>query len=57
MDQKRIPMVEKLVGITVIFSNIVGFISLLVAMAAFLSSDYSAAALSLIAAALVVCQT
>jgi len=45
-------MVEKLVGIAVLFSIAVGFIALLVAMAAFLSGEYSAAGLSLIAAAL-----
>ena len=52
MDRKRFPMVEKLIGIAAIFSIVVGFIALLVAMVAFLSSEYSAAGLSLIAAAL-----
>ena len=52
MDRKRIPMVEKLVGIGALFSVIVGFIALLIAIVAFLSSEYSAAGLSLIAAAL-----
>lgn len=52
MDRKRLPMVEKLVGISAIFSIVVGFIALLVAMIAFLSGEYSAAGLSLIAAAL-----
>ena len=52
MDRKRIPMVEKLVGIAALFSVIVGFIALLVAIIAFLSGEYSAAGLSLIAAGL-----
>jgi len=52
MDRKRIPTVEKLIGIATIFSIVVGLTALLVAIAAFLSSEYSAAALSLIAAAL-----
>jgi hypothetical protein len=52
MDRKRVPMVEKLVGIAAIFSIVVGFIALLVATVAFLSGEYSAAGLSLIAAAL-----
>ena len=52
MNRKRIPTVEKLVGIAVLFSIAVGFIALLVAMAAFLRGEYSAAGLSLIAAAL-----
>lgn len=52
MDRKRIPMVEKLVGIAAIFSIVVGFIALLVAIFAFLSVEYMAAGLSLIAAAL-----
>jgi hypothetical protein len=52
MDRKRIPMVEKLVGIAAIFSIVAGLLALLVAMVAFLSSEYSAAGLSLIAAAL-----
>jgi hypothetical protein len=52
MDRKKITMAEKYIGIAATFSNIVGFIALLVAIVAFLSSDYSAAGLSLIAAAL-----
>ena len=52
MDRERIPTVEKLVGITVIFSIVIGFIALLVGIVAFLSSEYSAAGLSLIVAAL-----
>jgi hypothetical protein len=52
MDRKRITMVEKFIGIAATFSNVVGFIALLVAIAAFISNDYSAAGLSLIAAAL-----
>jgi hypothetical protein len=52
MDRKRIPMVERLVGIAALFSVIVGFIALLVAIIAFLSGEYSAAGLSLIAAGL-----
>jgi hypothetical protein len=52
MDRKGIPMVERLIGITAIFSMVVGFIALLVAIIAFLSGEYSAAGLSLIAAAL-----
>lgn len=52
MDRKRIPMVERLVGIAALFSVIVGFMALLVAIVAFLSGEYSAAGLSLIAAAL-----
>ena len=52
MDREKIPMVEKLVGIAAIFSIVVGFVALLVAIFAFLSSEYSAAGLSLIAAAL-----
>jgi len=45
-------MVEKLVGVAAIFSIVAGFIALLVAMVAFLSGNYSAAGLSLTAAAL-----
>ena len=45
-------MAEKYIGIAATFSNIVDFIALLVAIVAFFSSDYSAAGLSLIAAAL-----
>jgi hypothetical protein len=52
MDRKSIPMVERLVGIAALFSVIVGFIALLVAIIAFLSGEYSAAGLSLIAAGL-----
>ena len=52
MERNRITMVEKYIGITATFSSIVGFIALLVAVVAFFSSDYSAAGLSLIAAAL-----
>ena len=52
MDRKRIPTVEKLIGITVIFSIVVGFIALLFALVAFLNGEYSAAGVSLIAAAL-----
>jgi len=52
MNRNRIPAVEKLIGMTAIFSVVVGFVALLVALASFLSSDYSAAGLSLIAAAL-----
>ena len=52
MDRNKIPMVEKLIGIATIFSVVAGFIALLVAVAAFMSSNYSAAGLSLIAAAL-----
>jgi hypothetical protein len=52
MDRKRIPMVEKLVGVAAIFSIVVGFTALLVAIFAFLSGEYSAAGLSLMAAAL-----
>lgn len=52
MDREKIPMVEKLVGIAAIFGIVVGFIALLVAIFAFLSSEYLAAGLSLIAAAL-----
>ena len=52
MDPKRTPTVEQLVGIAAIFSIVVGFIALLAALAAFLSGDYSAVGLSLIAAAL-----
>lgn len=52
MDRKRIPMVEKLVGIAALFSVIVGFIAVLIAIVASLSGEYSAAGLSLIAAAL-----
>lgn len=52
MDRKRLPMVEKLVGIAAIFSMVVGFIALLFGIVAFLSGEYSAAGLSLIAAAL-----
>ena len=52
MDRRRIPMVEKLIGITAIFSVVVGFIALLVALVAFFSNKYSAAGMSLIAAAL-----
>ena len=52
MDRKRIAMVEKFIGIAAAFSIIIGFVALLVAMVAFLSNDYPAAGLSLIAAAL-----
>ena len=52
MDKKRIRKVENLVGVATIFSLIVGFIVLLVAIVSFVSGDYSAAGLSLIAAAL-----
>lgn len=52
MNRKRIPTVEKLIGIATIFSIVAGFIALLVAMFAFLSGEYFAAGLSLIAAAL-----
>ena len=52
MDRKRITTVEKFVGIAATFSNVVGFVALLVAMVAFLSNDYPATGLSLIAAAL-----
>jgi hypothetical protein len=52
MDRKRITMVEKFIGIATTFSIAIGFTALLVAMVAFLSDDYSAAGLSLIAAAL-----
>jgi hypothetical protein len=52
MDRKRIPMVEKLVGIAALFSMVVGIIALPIALVAFLSNEYSAAGLSLIAAAL-----
>lgn len=52
MDRKRVPMVEKLVGIAALFSVIVGFIAVLIAIVASLSGEYSAAGLSLIAAAL-----
>jgi hypothetical protein len=52
MDRKRKSTVEKLIGIAATFSIVAGFIALLVAVAAFLSNEYSAAGLSLIAAAL-----
>jgi hypothetical protein len=52
MDRKRVSTVENLVGVAAISSLIVGFIAVLVAVIAFLSGDFSAAGLSLIAAAL-----
>jgi hypothetical protein len=52
MDRKRVGTVENLVGVAAISSLIVGFIAVLVAVIAFLSGDFSAAGLSLIAAAL-----
>jgi hypothetical protein len=52
MDRKRVSTVENLVGVAAIASLIVGFIAVLVAVIAFLSGDFSAAGLSLIAAAL-----
>jgi hypothetical protein len=52
MDRKKITMAEKYIGIAAIFSNVVGFIALLVAIVAFLSNEYAGAGLSLIAAAL-----
>jgi hypothetical protein len=52
MDRKMVQTVENLVGVAAIFSLIVGFLAILVAMISFFSGDYSAAGLSLIAAAL-----
>ena len=52
MDNKNVRNIENLVGVAAIFSLIVGFIALLVAIVSFLSGEYSAAGLSLIAAAL-----
>jgi hypothetical protein len=52
MDRKRVSTVENLVGVAAIASLIVGFVAVLVAVIAFLSGDFSAAGLSLIAAAL-----
>lgn len=52
MEQKRTPMAEKAVGIAVLLCIVVGIVALLVAVVAFFSSEYSAAGLSLIAAAL-----
>lgn len=52
MDKKSIRNVENLVGVATSFCLIVGFIALLVTIVSFVSGDYSAAGLSLIAAAL-----
>jgi hypothetical protein len=52
MDRKTAPTIENLVGVAAIFSLVVGFIAILVAIIAFFSGDYSATGLSLIAAAL-----
>lgn len=52
MDQKTVPTIENLVGVAAIFSLIVGFIAILVAVFTFFSGDYPSTGLSLIAAAL-----
>jgi hypothetical protein len=52
MDQKRIHTISHLVGVAVIFSIGVGFIAMLFGIISFFLSEFSAAGLSLIAAAL-----
>ena len=52
MDRNTRTMVEKLIGIAAIFSNAVGLFAVLFAMIALLNSEFTAAGLSLIAAAL-----
>ena len=52
MDRKKVQAVESLVGVAAIFSLVVGFIAILVAIVSFFSGDYSSTGMSLIAAAL-----
>lgn len=52
MYGKSVPKVENLVGVATLFSLLIGFIAVLVVIISLVSGDYSAAGLSLIAAAL-----
>ncbi len=52
MDKNSIRRVEKLVGIGMYFSLVVGFAAILMSLISFLSGEYTAAGLSLIAGAL-----
>ena len=52
MNRKPVRNIEKLIGWTASFCLIVGVLALLGAIAAFLSGDYAAVGLNLIAAAL-----
>ena len=52
MTRKPIHPIEKLVGVAVLFSTVVGVIALLAAIVLFLSGEYSAAGINLVAAAL-----
>ena len=52
MARKPIHQIEKLVGVAVLFSLVVGVIAFLAAILLFFSGEYSAAGICLIAAAL-----
>ena len=52
MTRKPVHSVEKLVGVAVIFSLVVGFTAFLAATVLFFSGEYSAAGICLVAAAL-----